>query len=294
MCLGSWGNAFAQSKTQTSPAPLTKPAPSNAKSSYTHSVDVSYIISSNDLLEILVFQEPDLFTTTRVSQQGTITLPLIGTIKVGGVSVLTASEMIRKAYQDGYLKNPEVTITIAEFAKKRFHVLGQIQKSGSYEMPQQENVNLLQAISMAGGYTELADSRNITVKRVQNSRESTIRLDAKDMAENEKAAIFEILPNDTITVPEIVKKRFHVLGQVQKPGSFEIPNQENANLLQAIAMAGGYTRIADPGNVTVKRIQEDGKEVTLRLNAKVMAQDKDAEIFLIQHNDTITVGESMF
>jgi protein involved in polysaccharide export with SLBB domain len=177
----------------------------NRERSFTQSVDSSYTLFPNDTIEVLIFEEPDLTTTTRVSQKGAITLPLIGEIKVAGMSILTANNSICKAYQDGYLRDPKVTITVVEFAKKRFTVLGQVQKPGGYEIPQQENVSLLQAIAMAGGYTRIADPKEVTVKRMgRKGREVTIELNAKGMAEDKDAPVFNIQNGDTITVSESI------------------------------------------------------------------------------------------
>ena len=96
----------------------------------------------------------------------------------------------------------------------------------------------------------------------------------------------------TLTVFEYGKRRFTVLGEVQKSGTFDMPEREKVTLLDAIAMAGGYTRIADPSKVTLKR-KENGKETIVRLNAKKMAKD-NRETFEIQPGDVITVGESLF
>lgn len=102
-----------------------------------------------------------------------------------------------------------------------------------------------------------------------------------------------VSPHVTIAIEEYSKQRFAVLGQVQQPGYYEIPHEETVNLLQAIAMAGGYTRIANPGSITVKRSTPKGTKV-FRLNAKEMARRGETKTFVIRPNDTITVGESMF
>ena len=100
-------------------------------------------------------------------------------------------------------------------------------------------------------------------------------------------------PQIALTVRTYARKVFTILGQVQKPGSYEIEGSESISLLQAIGMAGGYTRIANPGKVTVKR-NEGGVEKVYRFNAKKMARSDADSSFSVKPGDVITVAESIF
>jgi polysaccharide export outer membrane protein len=100
-------------------------------------------------------------------------------------------------------------------------------------------------------------------------------------------------PQIALTVRTYARKVFTILGQVQKPGSYEIEGSESISLLQAIGMAGGYTRIANPGNVTVKR-NEGGVEKVYRFNAKKMARSDSDSTITVKPGDVITVAESIF
>ena len=104
---------------------------------------------------------------------------------------------------------------------------------------------------------------------------------------------FLVNPQIALTVRTYARKVFTILGQVQKPGSYEIEGSESISLLQAIGMAGGYTRIANPGNVTVKR-NEGGVEKVYRFNAKKMAKSDSDSTFTVKPGDVITVAESIF
>jgi polysaccharide export outer membrane protein len=84
-----------------------------------------------------------------------------------------------------------------------------------------------------------------------------------------------------------------VLGQVQKPGSYEIQGTEEVTLLQAIGLAGGYTRISDPTKITVKRREGEGEKI-FRFNGKKMARDDSDAAFVVRPGDVITVAESVF
>ena len=103
-----------------------------------------------------------------------------------------------------------------------------------------------------------------------------------------------VYPQVSLTVRTYAQKLFTVLGQVQKPGSYDMKGSDEITLLQAIGMARGYTKIANPGRVTVKRQQEDGGERVIKLDAKRMARGDDSASFYVKPGDVITVAESLF
>ena len=164
----------------------------------------SYALAPNDVLEIKVFQEDDLNSRLRVSPKGTIIFPLIGVVAVGGMSPQEAAEAIRAKLAKDYLVNPQVTVTVFDYGKRRFAVLGEVQKAGTYDMPEREKITLLDAIAMAGGYTRIANTAKITLKRKEGGKETIVHLNAKTMAKDDRVASFEIQPGDVITVAESV------------------------------------------------------------------------------------------
>jgi polysaccharide export outer membrane protein len=102
-----------------------------------------------------------------------------------------------------------------------------------------------------------------------------------------------INPHVTLTLLEYAQQWVTVLGEVQKPGRVAIPPEGGLDLLGAIALAGGYTRVADPGNVIVRRVV-DGKDAVWRVNAKKLARDTSAQQFMVQPGDRISVSESIW
>jgi protein involved in polysaccharide export with SLBB domain len=165
--------------------------------------DANYKLSANDLLDFRVFQEPELDGVIRVSGDGTAIFPLIGAVNMVGKTVTAATEDIKARYRDGYLVYPQVSLTVRTYAQKLFTVLGQVQKPGSYDMKGSDEITLLQALGMAGGYTKIANPGRVTVKRQQEGGgERVIRLDAKRMARGDDSASFYIKPGDIITVAE--------------------------------------------------------------------------------------------
>ena len=106
-------------------------------------------------------------------------------------------------------------------------------------------------------------------------------------------ARFLVDPQVTLTVVEPSRRLFTVLGQVQRPGTYRFPDRETLNVIQVIGIAGGYTRLADPARITVKR-HANGKDIVLQLNAKRMARDEEAKPFEVEPGDLITIGERLF
>ena len=162
-----------------------------------------YQISPSDGVEIKVYQEEDLFTKGRIASDGSIVFPLIGVIKIGGKTVEQAAGMIKDLLAKDYLVNPQVSVTVVEYSKRRFTVLGQVARPGPYDFPNEGNVDLVEAIGMAGGATRIASSK-ATISRLKDGKKEVIRLDYKAMSKNKNATRFEILPDDTITVEESI------------------------------------------------------------------------------------------
>ena len=162
----------------------------------------TYVLSPSDLVQMKVYQEDDLETKVRIAKDGTVTIPLIGVVHIGGKTVEEATKLIRDLLDRDYLVNPQVTLTVVEYAKRRFTVLGQVQKPGSYEIPDEETVTLLQAVAIAGGYTRLANPGRITVSRNVGGHKTTLSLDGRAMANDPSTQQFQVMPDDTITVAE--------------------------------------------------------------------------------------------
>jgi polysaccharide export outer membrane protein len=159
-------------------------------------------LSPNDAISMIVYQEEDLNTKTIIDKNGMVMLPLLGQVKIGGLSTRDATERIQQLYNRDYLVNPRVNLVVEEFAKLRFAVLGQVQRPGSFDFPQNESVNLLEAIAMAGGYTRLGAPSEVRVSRIVNGVPKTYHLNASEMSGNTFEAPFVILPEDLITVGE--------------------------------------------------------------------------------------------
>ena len=202
--LGSLTLTHSQTSAGSGDSSVVAPSTVTAPTGTTTATSPNYILSPNDLLDIRVFQEDDLRTLTRVPQDGVINFPLVGSIKIGGKSVAQATELIRSKLQSDFLVNPQVNLTITEYAKRRFSIIGQVQKPGSYDIPDESKITLLDAIAMAGGFTRIANQSDITVKRISQGQETIYRLNASRMAKAEGSKAFKVEEGDTIYIKESI------------------------------------------------------------------------------------------
>lgn len=181
------------SQTRTDVGPGTAIPASTGASSHT--------LAPTELVEIKVFQEPDLTTSARISEDGRITMPMIGELPIAGLSIPDAARLIRGRLEAHFVVNPQVTLTVVERARKLFTILGQVNRAGTYRFPDHEAINLIQAIGIAGGYTPIGDPTRITLKRAVAGKSTVLKLDAKRMAKDSSTPL-EIQSGDIITVGE--------------------------------------------------------------------------------------------
>ena len=164
----------------------------------------NYRLAPDDLLQVRVFREEDMDTTVRLSRDGTVNLPLLGLVQLGGKTANEAGATVRELLDRDYIVNPQVTVTVMEFTRQTFTILGQVAKPGSYKIPSQGVFTLLQAVGRGGGYTRIANPGNVTVKRQAGGRETLLKVNAKTMSKESGEKPFVILPGDTITIGESI------------------------------------------------------------------------------------------
>jgi polysaccharide export outer membrane protein len=191
------GVVFAQSANAVATNALKQTALAATNQSFASSL---YTIAPNDVVWLKVYQEDDLDVRTKVAGDGTITLPLLGAVQVAGKSVAQVSKEIRDELDRRFIVNPQLSFSVVEFSKRKFTVLGQVQRPGIYEYSGDERMTLLQALALAGGFTRMASPSKVTVKRVEGSQVKTFSLKNEADPKNPAAVPFEIRPGDTINV----------------------------------------------------------------------------------------------
>ena len=248
------------------------------------SVSSSLKLGAGDLLEVSVYNVPELATKTRVSSNGDIYLPLIDYVHVAGLTGDEAQAVIERRLSDGgFLNNPHVSLFVDEYASQGASVLGEVAKPGVYPVLGEQR--LLDLISAAGGFNEKA-GRSLTVThRNQPDKPVTLTL-ARNITENPQSNV-QVFPGDTIVVQhaDIV----YVVGDVGRPAGF-LMDTGSLTVLQAVALAGGTNRTAKLSGARIIRKGSQGMSET-PVELKKMLQAKAPDIPL-QADDILFVPSS--
>ncbi len=251
-----------------------------------------YKIGPKDLLEISVFGLDELNRTERVSEEGKITLPLLGEIEVNGLTKGELENKISQLLEEKYLQDPQVSVFIAEYQSKMVSVLGAIQTPGRHELLGRQTV--MDIIAKAGGLTSEAGDEIYVMRRRADGSNSSIKILIDELILNGKAELnIPLEADDVINIPIDKVVQIYVMGQVGNPGALDVRRSMIPTLLRAIAQAGGFGERAAKGGVIIKRIKEDGSEEKIKVNVKDIIKGKKEDIQL-KEGDVVIVPETIF
>jgi polysaccharide export outer membrane protein len=160
---------------------------------------VASTLGAGDVFEVRVFQEPELSGVYQVGPQGDIIFPLCRRVLVGGLDANGAAERLRACLADGYLRNPQVSVLVKEYNSKKIFVFGEVQKPGTFAY--EDGMSVVQAVTLAGGFTRTASQNSTSVTRRVNGQEVKVKVSVEDIALG-KAVNFTLEPGDIVYVPE--------------------------------------------------------------------------------------------
>jgi polysaccharide export outer membrane protein len=236
-----------------------------------------------DLIEVNVYNVPELTSKVRVSNSGDIYLPLIDYVHVDGLTQEEAQTLIEKRLSDGgFVRSPHVTIFVDEAASQGVTVLGEVLKAGIY--PDVADHKLYEVLSEAGGFTPAA-SRKIAV--IRRNQAEPIRVELPRNLADDLSGNIDILPGDTITVPRA--PIIYVVGDVGRPSGLLVDNG-TLTVLQALALAGGTNHTAKLGGARIIRKTPTGMTET-PVHVKQMLEAKTADVTL-QADDILFIPVS--
>ena len=171
----------------------------------------SYTLVTTDRLRIAVFQEDDLSSIVRIDANGDVNLPLVGEVKVAGLTVSQAQKAIEDAYRNGlYLRNPQVTITVEEYASREVSIEGQVRNPGRYPLPIESTMTVVDLVIKAGGLTDIAKGTAVTITRTSpEGKKTTHTVDVESIIKGKKPAkpndsSLQLQPGDIVYVPESI------------------------------------------------------------------------------------------
>jgi polysaccharide biosynthesis/export protein len=255
-----------------------------------------YRVGPRDVLDIVIWGQPDLSQRYSVTGDGFIDFPLIGPVKVEELTTTEIARRLRERLDKDYLVNPQVRVSVAEYLAKKVFVLGEAEKPGPYVLT--GPLTLWEVLSHAGGPSKLAGNQLILV-RPQNktaagekaTRENNIQ--RFDIAKIQAGALEENVPlqnGDTILIPKA--QGFFVLGEVKSPGAYKLEHE--TTILEGITLAGGFTNIAAPGRTRIIRTTAKGEEVIQVDMNEIVKQGRRDKAIRLRENDVIVVPESFF
>jgi len=162
-----------------------------------------YVLQPSDLIRVMVFQEPDLQREVRITQEYTITLPLIGTIEVRNKTVRQVEELIHDLYNKDYLVNPQINLTVLEYTQRTVQVVGSVNQPGAVVFPPEKKMGLVEAIARAGGQNRIADLKRVRLTRTSpEGKTENFIVNVDDLMKGVSGEQWLLLKGDVIFVPE--------------------------------------------------------------------------------------------
>lgn len=243
------------------------------------------LIAPGDLLSITVFDTPEFSGTIRVSNEGNLTLPLIGSLHLEGISAENAALLIRKKLIDGnFVKDPQVNVSFVDFINQSAVVLGEVEKPGAVQILGSRT--LWEIIGAAGGITPAAANRVVIIHRADPTHPQHLDVNFdRDLSTQLNPQIF---PGDTIQVPRA--GMVYVVGEVGRQGAFPILH-EKMTLLQAISLAEGLKYTSKSNQVRLIRTGANGREI-YKIDVPELLKGKTPDIQL-RNDDIIYVPNSV-
>jgi len=256
----------------------------------------SYVVGPQDVLIITSYDQPELTGKFTVEIDGTFSYPLIGRVRVGGMTLRDVEGLLRKTLIDqGFFVDPQVTVAVETYRSQKIYVVGEVRTPGAY--PMSGDMRLVEALALAGSTTPTASGEAVIVHASEQSvvvdptrlptvpadtraADDVVRVDLRELENGDLSQNVPLRSGDTIFV--LRAESVYVFGQVKSPGAYPL-RQKNTTVLQALSLAGGVTDRGSVGRLQIVRIV-DGKKQEIR------AELTD----FVLPRDTIIVPERFF
>ena len=166
-------------------------------------VGSNYVLKPSDVIEIEVYQEQDLNKTVRIEGDGTVSLALVGKIKVAGMTVAESKSLVTNLYNRDYLVDPQISVLVVSFSPKVIRILGSVNRPGVVEIPHDRDMMLTEAMAMVNGITRLGNPKSLKIKRVdENGRSRQMEVNFTKIVTDPDVKDIILQEGDTIWVPE--------------------------------------------------------------------------------------------
>src|SRR5882724_4726623 len=256
------------------PTPQGSAIPQEIAKSSARNPQVDLVIGEGDLLQISLYGVPDFNQHVRVGASGEVSLPMIGDVKVMGLSTKQAELIVEKGLKaGGYFNNPQVTVLQQEFGGQAISVLGEVTKPGGY--PVLSARKLFDMISAAGGLTPKAGRDILITHRTEPNNVHKVTFSSE--TDKQMDANVDVFPGDTIVITKA--PIVYVVGDVRLPGGFVVDKSNGLTILQALALAQGATNTAKLNNSKLIHATNEGpKETPVYLKKILAGKAKDLKL----------------
>ena len=252
----------------------------------------AYHLGPEDVIEIRVFELDQLNRTVRVSGDGNMELPLIGSIPVKGLTPDDVANRVADRLRNRFVQNPQVSVFVKEFHSQNVSLLGAIKNPATYPLVGRRN--LLQILADAGGLSGEAGNVLFVFRQADDGRSARLSVSLHDLLIlGDPQWNIWLRAGDIVSVPPAAALSVSVLGAVRSPGVYKLPMGDDASILIAIARAGGLDDRASKGGVQIKRRDPTGEETILKVDLGDILSGKDPDVVL-QEGDVVVVKESFF
>ena len=230
-----------------------------------------YRIGRDDLIDVNVFEVPELSSITRVGATGRISIPLLGTIEAANHTPLELERLVEEALKKNYINDPHVTVLVREYASQPVSVVGAVKAPGIYQLKGQKY--LLDMLAMAQGLDQANAGKTIQILR-RNSKEpdesQSITITTEELFQSGKTELnIPIQAGDVINV--LQAGSVFVIGEVTRPGEYIVRQGKDISAAQALALGGGFSKEAKKQQCLIIRLHRDGSKEEIPVNvAKIL------------------------
>ncbi len=291
-----WGTASAQ---QAGEVPVATAGPDRGAT--WEGPESDYRLGKGDVIEISVFGVEQFRYEVRIGSAGTVTLPYVGPVPAGGATTEELSERLRALLDGKLFHDPQVSVLVKEYRAAPVVILGAVSQPGTYQKTNSE-LTLIDALAKAGGVSAGAGEFVFVQRRdTAGGEPETIKISLNELFRQGVASLnMPLESGDIVNVPlreREPRKVYYVIGEVGRPGVFELEGERPVMLTQAVAGAGGTLRTAKMSKGILVRIDEEGRRQEMAINFKKMlngkqpdVEVKDQDIIFIPGSNVKTIG----